>query len=461
MEGRGSRKVNVCEGKMTTEQDQATISTKIARIEKVAEDTKGGAPIVHLSHHIDLAWLREAYRRTRKDGATGIDGVTGDEYGADLERNLLDLKERFKSLRYRAPAARRVWIPKDKPGELRGLGLPTFEDKVLQRAVLMALEPVYEREFLDCSYGFRPGRSAHDAIRAVRESTHAMKSATVLEIDIRKCFDTIPHDKLREMLSHRIADKVLMRTIGKWLNAGIMEQGRTTHSDEGTPQGGVISPLLMNVYMHEVLDLWFETEVRPRLRGRAEMIRYADDAVLIFEHAEDAARVMKVIFSRFEKYGLTLHPEKTRVVSFQAPCNHTSATRSETFTFLGFTFYWGKTRKGNYTVKVKTSKGRLSRAKRRIAEWCRRNRHLPIPVQAARLKAKLQGHYAYYGVSFNIRGLQIVARVAHTTWRKWLGRRSQKARIGWQDFARIVARYPLPRPRIVHSLWKRQLEFTF
>lgn len=445
---------------MTEEQNPTIISTKIARIEEVAKRTKG-EPIVHLSHHIDVEWLREAYRRTRKDGGPGIDGVTGKAYGENLDQNLEDLLGRFKSLTYRAPPVRRAWIPKSKPGEMRGLGLPTFEDKVLQRAALMALEPVFELEFLPCSYGFRPGKGAHDAVRALRESMFEQKTEAVIELDIRKCFDAIPHDKLREVIGQRIADKVLARTIGKWLNAGIMEDGTITRPSEGTPQGGVISPLLMNIYLHEVLDTWFEQEVRLRLQGRSAMVRYADDAVLLFERPEDADRVMRVLFARFAKYGLTLHPEKTSIVRFHRPGSKPDSTKPGTFSFLGFTFYWGTTRKGTPAIKVKTAKDRLSRAKRAINDWCRRNRHRPVKEQAEALNRKLHGHYAYYGVSFNDRCLSLVRRETEKLWRKWLGRRSDKARIPFTEFHRVLQKYPLPYPRIVHSLWPRQLKFAF
>jgi group II intron reverse transcriptase/maturase len=237
-----------------------------------------GVALTSLSQHIDLDWMREAYRRTRKDGAPGIDGVTAPEYEANLDENLSSLLGRAKSgERYRAPAVQRVYIPKGSGDRLRPIGIPTFEDKVLQRAALMALEAVYEQDFLDCSYGFRPGRSAHDALSAVRDELMGMHGGWVLEADIEAFFDSVDHAKLREIVQQRVRDGVLLRLIGKWLNAGVMEEGRVYRPEAGTPQGGVISPLLTNVYLHEVLDTWWEREVKPRLKGRAKLIRYADD----------------------------------------------------------------------------------------------------------------------------------------------------------------------------------------
>lgn len=317
------------------------ISTRLEPIANLAEKF-ADSPLTTLAHHIDIDWVREAHRRTRKDGARGIDGQSADEYAADLEGNLARLLERAKSGSYRAPAVRRTYIPKAN-GERRPLGIPTFEDKVLQRAVAMALEAVYEREFLDCSYGFRPGRSAHQALDALREQAIKKAGGWAIEVDIRKYFETIDHRQLQEVLRQRIRDGVIGRLVGKWLSAGVMEDGELQRSGAGTPQGGVISPLLANIYLHTVLDVWFEKEVRPRLRGRAYLTRYADDAVMLFEYEEDARRVMDVLPKRFERYGLALHPDKTRVVPFKRPDRSgrndddpRGGSAARTFDFLGF-----------------------------------------------------------------------------------------------------------------------------
>jgi group II intron reverse transcriptase/maturase len=295
-----------------------TVSTKLERIAKLAREVPQAA-LTTLAHHIDIDWLREAYRRTRKNGATGVDRQTAAEYASNLESNLRSLLQRAKSGSYVAPPVRRVHIPKGEGSQTRPIGIPTFEDKVLQRAVAMVLEAVYEQSFLDCSYGFRPGRSAHQALRLVQNQTVKMAGKWVLEIDIRKFFDSLDHSQLRNIVRKRVRDGVLLRLIGKWLNAGVMEDGALEYPEAGTPQGGVISPLLANIYLHEVLDEWFARQVAPRLGGRAVLVRYADDVVIIFEQEQDARRVIDVLPKRLAKYGLMLHPEKTRLVDFRRP----------------------------------------------------------------------------------------------------------------------------------------------
>jgi group II intron reverse transcriptase/maturase len=269
-----------------------------------------------LHHVIDLEWMKDAYRLTRKDGAPGIDGVTANEYAKNLEANLVDLLDRIKSGRYKAPPVRRTYIPK-ADGSRRPLGIPSFEDKVAQRAIVMVLESVYEQDFLPCSFGFRPGRSAHQALQNLNAACMRQRLRWVLDIDIEKYFDSIPHSLLRDFLDQRVTDGVIRRMIDKWLKAGVLEDGLLHHATEGSPQGGVISPCLSNIFLHHVLDEWFECEVRPRLKGRCTLIRFADDAVLAFEDFLDAKRVLGVLGKRLARYGLTLHPDKTRFVDFR------------------------------------------------------------------------------------------------------------------------------------------------
>lgn len=413
-----------------------------------------------LAYFIDRDWLKEAYRRTRKDGATGVDNRTADEYAVDLEANLQSLLDRAKSGLYRAPAVKRVHIPKGRGHETRPIGIPTFEDKVLQRAVTMVLEAVYEQDFLDCSYGFRPGRSPHQALEAFRDRMMSMRGGWVLELDIEKFFDHLDHRHLRDFLSRRIRDGVLKRLIGKWLNAGVLEEGCLTYPTSGSPQGGVISPMLSNVYLHYVLDAWFEQEVRPRMQGEAFLIRFADDAVMGFSSEQDARRVLEVLPKRFSRYGLKLHPTKTRLVPFERPARKDPARgpgrrqRPETFELLGFTHYWGRSRRGYRVIHRKTASPRMSRAMRAINEWCRRHRHEKVRTQHQALYRKLRGHYAYYGITGNYTSLHRFYEAAKRIWKKWLGRRSQRASFDWPQFERLLQYYPLPRPRVVHSIYQ-------
>jgi group II intron reverse transcriptase/maturase len=446
--------VETPEGKMTGAQNPEGIATGLRR---VAEKAKSEPQFVFtsLAHHIDIELLQEAYRRTRKDGATGVDGQSGADYGAKLEENLQSLLDRFKAKTYRAPPVRRVYIPKGDD-KTRPLGIPTFEDKVLQRAVAMVLEAVYEQDFLECSYGFRPGRSAHQAIHSLGKWLMKNHGGTVLDVDIRSFFDTLDHGQLRTILDRRVRDGVIRRTIDQWLRAGVLEGGVETRPRTGTPQGGVISPLLANIYLHEVIDVWFASQVKPRLQGEAILVRYADDMVLAFAQDEDAQRVLAVLPKRLARYGLELHPEKTRVVCFKRPAPwDDDPPHGRSFDLLGFTHYWGKSRRGIWILKHKTSRVRFDRALQRLRQWCKRYRHVPVRDQHTRLSAMLRGHYGYYGVTGNIAALQRFAWEAGRAWRHWLDRRSQKAKMTWEKFNRLLARYPLPQPYLPHSIYAR------
>jgi group II intron reverse transcriptase/maturase len=441
------------EGKTAETSGSRTVCTKQQRIAKLAREAPTMA-FTTLAHHLDLEWLREAYRCTRKDGAVGIDGQTATAYGADLENNLRSLLERAKSGRYKAPPVRRVHIPKGDGSQTRPIGIPTFEDKVLQRAVVMVLEAVYEQDFLDCSYGFRPGRSAHGALQALWRPMMGMGGGWVLEIDIRKFFDHLDHGHLRRILRQRVRDGVLLRLIGKWLHAGVLESGRVTHSDRGSPQGGVISPLLANVYLHEVLDTWFERTVKPRMSGACTLTRYADDAVLLFEKESDARRVLAALPERLAKHGLTLHPEKTRLVRFNPPRRQegddSADQRPGTFDFLGFTHFWGRSRRGKWVVKRKTAKDRFGRSLRSLSQWCRIHRHLSVREQCRILGQKLRGHCAYYGITGNTGSIRRFRHLAERLWHKWLSRRNHRG-MPWDRFGRLLAYHRLPAAVLAHS----------
>jgi RNA-directed DNA polymerase len=442
------------EGKTPERRARISVSTKLDRVARRARENPQEV-ITSLNHLIDVEWLREAFHNTRRDGATGIDGVTAEEYEAALEENLATLLEQFKSGTYRAPPVRRAYIPKGDGSKMRPIGIPTLQDKILQRAVVMLLDAVYEQTFRNCSYGFRRGRSQHQALELVRLGLMRMGGGFVIELDIEKFFDTLDHEHLRNFLDLRVRDGVIRRAIGKWLKAGVLEDGEIERSTEGTPQGGVISPLLANIFLHHVLDEWFEDEIAPRLTGRSFLVRFADDAVIVVEHETDAKRIMDVLTKRLGKYGLKLHPQKTRLVRFKRPRHAEKDRRSDddddepgTFPFLGFTHYWGSTRTGGWAVKRKTERGRVQRTLKKINVLCRRMRHERIAEQHKQLCDRLRGHYNYYGVSSNFRSLAAVCRWVEEIWRYWLNRRSEKRSVSFERFRAIIEHKPLLQPRL-------------
>jgi RNA-directed DNA polymerase len=428
----------------------ASVSTKQERIAKLAAENPAMA-FTSLNHYLDAEWLRYAYECTRKGGAVGVDGQTAQEYAANVEQNLQSLMDRLKSGRYRALPVRRHYIDKSD-GSKRALGIPSFEEKVAQRAIALLLEPIYEQDFRSCSYGFRPGCNAHQALLEIRRGIMERSGRWVLEVDVRKYFDSIDHAKLRKLLARRVTDGVVRRLIDKWLKAGVMERGQLSFPNSGTPQGGVISPLLSNVFLHYVLDEWFAEQVQPRLRGASTLVRYCDDFVVLFAGKEDAERVHAVLGKRLAKFGLELHPDKTRLIDFRPPAARAGAetTLPTTFDFLGFLHAWGKSRRGHTTMGQRTAKARLARTLKAINEQCRRMRSWPLAEQQRRLRQMLEGHFAYFGITGNYKRLSDVVYWTRRLWRKWLSRRSWKSNVTWQKFLRLVERYPLPKPRIVH-----------
>jgi len=406
-----------------------------------------------LAHLIDGPALERAYHRMRKDAAVGVDGVMKEQYGQALEANLQDLHARMKAKRYRHRPIRRVHIPKEQ-GKTRPIGISAFEDKLVQDAVREVLEAIYEQDFLDCSYGFRPGRRAHDAVRTLDRIVHRGEVSWILEADLVSFFDSIDRNELKKMLELRVADGSLLRLIGKCLHVGVLDGAELSAPETGTAQGSVLSPLLGNVYLHYALDLWFETEVKPRLRGRATLVRYADDFVIGFEHEEDARRVAAVLGKRLGRFGLTLHPDKPRLLPFRRPlAEQKSGKGSASFDFLGFTLYWARSRKGRWGMACKTRRASLRRAIQSVTDWCRRHRHHPVQVQHAALTRRLRGHFNYFGVSGNFRSLLLLVEATRRAWYKWLCRRSQRKRLNWERFADLLAQLPLPRPRITVRIW--------
>lgn len=428
-----------------------TVSTKLQQIaQQAARDPRW--VFTNLMHLIDVDFLREAYRRTSKTGAPGVDGVTARQYAVELEANLEDLHERMRSGRYQAPPVERVWIAKED-GRQRPIGKPTFEDKVAQRAVAMLLEAVYEGDFYDFSKGFRPGRNAHQALHLLKERCVRMKIGSIVDADVTGFFDNLDHTLLREILQRRVNDGGLIRFIGKWLNAGVLEDGALKHTDKGTPQGGVISPMLSNIFLHHVLDDWFVRHLKPRLKGQAFLIRFADDFIVGCTREDDARRVMAALKERFETFRLTMHPEKTKLVRFRKPSLQSeSGSGNGTFDFLGFTHYWSRSRRGFWVIKRKTAKKRLRRAMKSLWQWCRLNRHEQLKAQYSLLCSKLRGHYQYYGIRFNYRMLEKMLYYAKRSWQFWLRRRCHKDNTTWDKFNRMLDLFPLPRPRIVHDI---------
>lgn len=443
-------------------QGAQSVSTKQRRIAELARQ-KPSEALTSLHHHIDLEWLVEAWRKTRKDGASGVDGQRAKEYAVNLRENLADLLERFRSGRYHAPPVKRVEIPKGDGKSTRPIGIPTLEDKVMQRAIVMLLEPIYEGEFKDFSFGFRPGKSAHDAIDYLWKQSMGRWGESpvkwVMDVDIKAFFDTLNHGHLRQILDQRIRDGVVRRMIDKWLKAGVMDKGQLSYREDGTPQGGVISPMLSNIYLHEVLDQWFEREVQPRMKGRAFLVRYADDFVIGFEHEKDAHRVLEVLPRRFARYGLTLHPEKTRLVAFAPPSSKgkkdgkppgVSGEGSRgSFDFLGFTHRWKMSRKGTPVMQHGTSSKRLTRALKSLKQWLVENMHEPIREQWKTLCSKVRGHYHYYGVTGNSRAISAFSYEAQRAWLRVLNRRGGAKALTWERFSKWLREImPWPPPRI-------------
>ncbi len=407
-----------------------------------------------LAYLIDVEALKRAYRRIRKDAAVGVDGVTKEQYGQDLQENLTDLHQRLKAMKYRHQPIARVHIPKAR-GQKRPIGISCLEDKIVQGALTEILGAIYEQEFVDGSFGCRPGCSAHDALRALYGAIRQGEANIILESDVASFFDTVHRRTMLQMLEQRIADKSFIRLVGKCLHVGVLEGLVFTRPELGTVQGSIISPILGNIYLHNVLDKWFEEQVKPRLRGKARLIRFCDDFIIGFELVEDAKRVRKVLDKRFEKYQLRLHPDKTRLIDFTRPPRDQSGGKgSSSFDFLGFTVYWRRNRKGaGWHVASKTRKARLARAIKNAYDFCRSQRHKPIAVQHKALVSRIRGHLVYFGVNDNDKSTAALVYWATKAWHKWLNRRSQRARLNWERFQDLLMDYPLPQPKVYVNLW--------
>jgi RNA-directed DNA polymerase len=426
------------------------MSTRHIRIAELAKEDKG-RQFYSIAHLLTADALYEAFESLRKDAGVGVDRVTYTGYQVDAWKNIQELHARTKSGQYRAQPLRRVYIPKED-GRQRPISIPSLEDKIVQRAVVELLNAVYEQDFLECSYGFRPGRGAQEALDEVGRVICQHPISTVLEADIKGYFDAIVRELLMEMIEKRVNDGSILRLIGKWIHVGVIDDGRLIVSETGTGQGQVISPLLANIYLHYVLDEWFEREVKPRLKGEAYEVRYADDFILCFQYREDAERVLEVLTKRFAKYGLTLHPEKTRLMEFGrqalAKSEEPGGPKPPTFDFLGFTHICKRSRRGKFTIHVRTMRKRLKRSLAKVTTWCEEHRHDPVEEQRSALNRKLRGHYQYYGRPTNYRSLWQFYRATRRIWKKWLDRRNRKRTLSWPKFEQLLARHPLIRPFI-------------
>lgn len=401
-----------------------------------------------VAHRIDLSLLTEAYRRIKKGKSMGVDRVSAAEYAVNLDKNLYNLYQRLRRGQYVATPVKRIWIEKEN-GKYRPIGIPALEDKIVQKAVEMILSAIYEPNFHEFSHGFRTGHSQHMAIKQLRESCIKCNSNWIVSADITGLFDNIDHGYLREFIKQRVNDGGIIRLLGKWLKAGVMEEQRYFHTESGTPQGGVISPILSNIFLHNVLDDWFVKEVQPRMKGRSFLIRFADDFIAGFELESDAVKATTAMGKRFNRFGLELHPEKTKLIRFGRPTDKTGKENMPgTFDFLGFTFYWGKSRQGYWVIKKKTLRKRLCRFKKNIWKWCKVNRHNPIQEQHESLCSKLRGYYQYFGVICNYKALAKAHYYVTRAWRFWLSRRCHKGEVKYEE---LTAIYPLPRPRIIHN----------
>jgi len=436
---------------MEDTQRSQTVSTKLWEITKQAHDYPERV-FTTLIHHVDVEFLEVAFRKLNWKSAPGADGVTAEDYAADLENNLRGLHKRLKEQRYKAPPVKRVWLDKDD-GRKRPIGMTELEDKIAQRAVEMIMSAVYSQDFHDFSHGFRRKHNQHTALFELREQCNKLNIGWIVDADVSGFFDNLDHGILRDIIKQRINDGGLLRLVGKWLKAGVLDEGVVSYPEKGTPQGGVISPLLANIYLHTVLDDWFVKEVKPRMNGRCFLIRYADDFVIGCEYEGDARRILRVLRKRFARFGLSLHPEKTTLIRFRKPGDKEtkSGTGNGTFNFLGFTHFWARTRRGYWVIKRKTKRKKMRQFMHEIWVWCKDHLHYNIWEQHTKLCEKLRGWYEYYGIRGNYKCLEVVYEHTERAWKRWLSRRSHKGKVTWEKFEQMRKIMPLPKPKIYHN----------
>ena len=409
-----------------------------------------------LAHLLDVEYLRDCYRSLNRNKAVGIDNISWQEYGANLDSNLVKLVSRLKRKKYKPLPARRVYIPKNEK-ETRPLGISALENKIVERGITWILESIYEQDFLACSYGFRPERNCHQALKQLNDMIMFQPVNHIVEADIKGFFDNVDHDKLMEFIRIRISDTALLNLIGKFLKAGYIDDGQLVKSDKGTPQGSILRPMLANIFLHYVLDEWFETTVKNHVRGYCELVRYADDFVCVVRYADDAERIEQALKNRFDKYGLEIHPTKSRRITFghfERENSRNQNRKPNTFDFLGFTHYCDTSRKGRFKLGRKTSRKKFSAKCREMNDWLKAIRNqIKTKDWWKILVAKLRGHFQYYGVSENSVGIARFYKLTIRMVQKWLNRRSQKRKMNWAKFTEYLKHYPLPQPRIVHKFY--------
>jgi len=422
----------------------------LVRIKMLAE-SEPNLVFTSVAHRIDLHLLKKSFRQVRKSKSAGVDKITAKQYAKNLDENLYKLYQRLRRGQYVASPVRRIWIDKEG-GKFRPIGIPALEDKIVQRAAAAILNVIYDVNFYEFSHAFRKGHSQHKALHELRETCRKQNIGWIISADVEGLLDNIDQKLLRGLIKRRVNDGGILRLIGKWLNAGVMEEGALSYPGKGVPQGGVISPVLSNIFLHCALDEWFVEQVEPRMKGKCFISRWADDFIIGCEIESDAKLIMKALSNRFDKYELALNADKTAVIDFRRPQSAVKGKGKGTFSFLGFTFYWSKSRRGYWVIKKKTAAKGLCRFMKRLWQWCRANRHEPIKEQYRTLSSKLRGYYQYFGVRSNYKPLEVVFEYDEKAWRYWLSRRSHKGGISWEKFEKIRASFPLPKPRIVHNI---------
>jgi len=436
------------------------VSTKLEEIAKVAK-LRPTEKFTSLAHLINEEMVITCHEEMEKGKAVGVDEVTKEEYAKDLQRNAKDLIERMKRNAYRPQPVRRVYIPKAGSDKKRPLGIPAYEDKLVQAALAKILSAIYEQQFMDSSFGFRPNRSCHDALKVLNEILHRRPINYVVDVDIKGFFDNVDHKWMMEFIKHRIEDPNILRLIGKFLKAGVLEAGVRYDTPEGTPQGGPISPILANIYLHYVVDLWFEKKMRKQYKGAAYMIRYADDKVYCFEHKEEAEAFYKILQERLEKFGLEIAEDKSKIIAFGRKVGSKTKGKPGTFDFLGFTHYCSKSQNGKVRVKRKTSRKKYKASLLKAKEWIRNNRHLPKDILIKELNRKLKGYYNYYGVTDNTPMLKKYEDEVKRMLFKYLNRRSQRKSYQWDKFQLFMKKYPLEKPRVKVSIFELKPELSY